>query len=833
MSLSATRAKEPGFLIGLALAALSFTLFAFSSTLSTNDSRLFGFFLLNYFIAFGYFLHIWWSGKLKRRGEGRYYFLINLVQFLISAYALNRVLPVFSISVPWLSVVLVVVSIACLSLFLFAEMPVWLRHIVMFCSGVALLLFLYLAIYLLPLYPFSIIGLLAIGISFHSYVPALLLIFLVRHILGVADRALFRSLAAGIFCSVVLVIFYCVQWTGLNNSVRDIQQRQLIAGSSDLPDWISLAQKIPQGKLTEKYLKTDLVYGTSGLWNESGWSFPGRNFDEVKKHDPLIVIASLFVPSPQLNRDERIRILEASYDARHQTQERLWSGENLRTENVITNARIYPDLRLAYTEKTITVQNSESNQGWQNREEAIYTFHLPQGSVVTSLSLWIEGKEQKGILTSTKKADSAYKTIVGVESRDPSLVHWQEGNTVSVRVFPVLTGEHRFFKIGVTSPLIVSGKTLSYKNIWFAGPEASEAQELIQLAFDKQSKIINAPSGLKKAKDGFTSQGDYQSDWQIQMEDPGLRNGVFSFGENSYTLMPAQVQRQAIAVENIYLDVNASWTEKDFEEILAASKGKRAFIYIDGMQELQQTNSKDLFREASSRQFSLFPFYLVKDELRSLIITKGGSTGPNVRDLKSSLFAAKMEKVLKEEKKFYVCNIGEDLSPFLKTLREHRALHYSHGNVQDASSIIAGDAFVSSQEDAETIAIDDAGVSIRKALASSQTSAPDHLMRLFVYNHVLQAMKGSIFSTAPPSDSLVAEAEKAYVVTPLSSLVVLEKQSDYDRFNIAKSKDALDNASLNDTGAVPEPGTWLLLIVVAGTLLFIKFRERLRNLIRQ
>jgi XrtN system VIT domain protein len=78
---------------------------------------------------------------------------------------------------------------------------------------------------------------------------------------------------------------------------------------------------------------------------------------------------------------------------------------------------------------------------------------MPEGAVVTSLSLWINGNEEKAILTTKEKADSAYKTIVGAERRDPSVVHWQEGNSVSVRVFPVLPGESRKFKIGITAPL--------------------------------------------------------------------------------------------------------------------------------------------------------------------------------------------------------------------------------------------------------------------------------------------------------------------------------------------------------------------------------------------
>jgi XrtN system VIT domain protein len=67
---------------------------------------------------------------------------------------------------------------------------------------------------------------------------------------------------------------------------------------------------------------------------------------------------------------------------------------------------------------------------------------------------------------------------------------------------------------------------------------------------------------------------------------------------------------------------------------------------------------------------------------------------------------------------------------------------------------------------------------------------------------------------------VIAEAEKAYVVSPVSSLIVLETQKDYDRFDIKESKDSLKNASHNSSGAVPEPHEWMLIIL---TMLVVSY----------
>ena len=45
----------------------------------------------------------------------------------------------------------------------------------------------------------------------------------------------------------------------------------------------------------------------------------------------------------------------------------------------------------------------------RGQKEAIYSFQLPEGSVATSLSLWVNGIERKGVLTTKEKAKEAEK----------------------------------------------------------------------------------------------------------------------------------------------------------------------------------------------------------------------------------------------------------------------------------------------------------------------------------------------------------------------------------------------------------------------------------------
>src|SRR5207302_1613921 len=97
------------------------------------------------------------------------------------------------------------------------------------------------------------------------------------------------------------------------------------------------------------------------------------------------------------------------------------------------------------------------------------------------------------------------------ESRDPSVIHWKEGNTVSVRVFPCTPKENRRFKIGITSPLGKEGDKLKYENIYFKGPSFKSASETIQVSFVEKVNDMDFPFSFEEEEDlKYISSGSYK-----------------------------------------------------------------------------------------------------------------------------------------------------------------------------------------------------------------------------------------------------------------------------------------------------------------------------------
>lgn len=817
---------------GLGLIVISTAIFIVTSLYGHRDSY-FPSFFANYLFSIGFLLavfivtiqkHGWHysSGKAEHTA-------VLLVIWFISAFALNREMNVFDDSADWLSIWVVASSITLLLAMRHQVLGGIPKYFTFFLLGAALLLFSYYAFYLVPLYILSVVGIIAIGLSLHTFVPlcmAIITIVIIRKAAREDKMALYTAIGGFVLPLLVATVFLFA-WNKQNQKINlIINQNTLNEGK--LPNWIAVSRQIDRSPITERILKTGLVYhevSPNGDFFFGG--MPSRSFGERKQHDPLVVLATLFFQRPNLDEGERINILKALYNSRHQAQDRLWSGENLQTISVISNVKLFPEYHMAYTEKTLSIRNN-SDRYWSS-QEAIYTFHLPEGSVVSSLSLWIKGKEEKSRLTTKAKADSAYKTIVGVEQRDPSVVHWQEGNTVSVRVFPCGTDENRKFRLGITSPLKLEGKRLIYENAFFDGPYATSALETLQLSFSNKPANLDLPAIFKQTGDTYTADRTYEPGWEISCDAPPLAKTAFAFGDTTYLVKDYKQQYESFTPTAVYLDVNKSWTEEEFRQAFTNVRNAPVYVYYNKLIKVSKDNLSGLYETLNAQNFSLFPVNEIKAPEGALLITKGGDVSPNLSDLDGSDFAKELTGYLQTPRQIRLYNMGDQLSPYLKALKELRVFSYADGTQEQLATMLDKHQFARNQENDNTVVIDNAGLMIQKAPGQKATDAPDHLLRLFAYNDIMKKVGADYFRQDYIQPETIAEAEQGYIVSPVSSMIVLETVEDYKRFGIDENKNSLKNASMKSSGAVPEPQEWML-IILAGTIVatFI-YKQRRRE----
>lgn len=789
-------------------------------------------FFIHYFISIGY-----WTAFLvtKRVGLKRSWNLANIDYtvllmnlFLVSAFALNRELPVFEDSADWLCALIIVTSVSLLSYRFFKVVPKWVNKLQSIVLGMALTLYLYWAIYVANFYILGSLGVMALGIGGHIFVPILLLICTIALIRGFHTKKDNLFLAFGCFLVVSSAGVFCAVW---NSTISAIEKRenQSVLNASDLPAWVAIGQTIKNDWISQRILKSDLVYTVSN--DHFQWDFFSLNsrWEESKKHDPLVFIASLF-KKVSLSRETRIKILQSITDDRHRAQERLWSGDNLTTSYVVSDVDIYPNLRLAYTEKYLNIKNNTTQKRWWgSTEEAIYTFQLPEGSIVTSLSLWIDGKEEKSILTSKQKADTAYKTIVGVERRDPSVVHWQEGSTVSVRIFPCTEKEERKFKIGITSPLPEKNGRVVYRNISFRGPNPADAKETARIRFMTEPSQLEMQSSFKKDKKGdYQLEHDYDPNLSISFASTPIKENQFSFDGFTYTLSEYKPEVREAHIEKIYLDINDSWSKNEIDDLRPLLSTRTLYAFVDNeLIKLNNGNWNEITADLSTQNFTLFPFYLIKDIEHALVISKGKELSPHLSDIKESVFAKRISSYFSTGKKVKLFCLDGSTSTYVSSFRELRGLDFASGDIGQLNTLLKLNQFPLYDESDNKIILHDAHLTIHKTSIDStkKNNSPDHLARLFAYNDIMRKVGTNYFNESFINDDLIKEASSAYVVSPVSSLIVLESQKDYDRFGIKDEGNSLHNASKASSGAVPEPHEWMLIIVFGMLVLFATWKK--------
>lgn len=788
------------------------------------------FFFLHYIIAVAYsislIVHQSFGIRRSWRKEYLHKTIILLNLFLISAFALNRELPVFENSVPWYCVYILVSSLALLANQYSEKLSRPIQYLQQALLGSALLLYLYMTIYVANFYIIGTVGIILLGIGAHIFVPALLLFAAIRSIILTWDMIKVTWFIGGIVLTCCMVIAFSIEWNARVRNIDRIVNQSVIQADTDLPPWTKVAQTIKNDWITHRILKSEFIYTVSNKHFQGDFFRTPNNWDEKRKHDPLVFIAS--GNNSSLTIEERKNILKALIDSRHKALERLWTGDNLTTSYIVTDADIYPDLRIAYTEHYLNVRNNilQQNSWSGNSQEAIYTFQLPEGSVVTSLSLWVNGVEEKAILTSKQKATEAYTTIVGREMRDPSVVHWLEGNTVSVRVFPCTPKEERKFKLGITSPLLVKDGKAVYKNVTFRGPNASEATQTSRIRFIGNSKNIDLPREFtQNIKGEYIREGKYDEDLSITMDLEPIKENQFSFDGHTYSIAQANYPFTQIVFSDIYLDINNVWTREEIKSLSSLTDQYKVYAWFQNeFVRLTSENQEEVTSSLHQYNFSLFPFHQIRNPGTSLTITKGKELSPYLTDIKKSAFAEGTSQYFSSGKKLFVFNLEGGVSTYIKSLKELRAFHYTQGNTTALLTLLKNKNFPSTLESSERIVLHESGIVIKKNAQNSQiarNNAPDHLARLFTYNDIMRQVGVNFFNDDFINQKLIDEAAKAYVVSPVSSLIVLETKEDYERFGIRDKNKSLQNASKNASGAVPEPHEWALIILF---LLFITYQ---------
>ena len=747
------------------------------------------------------------------KDASRIEWLALLGLFTINSFTLSNDLQMFSPAATWVYGALGAFFVLRIVYEFRLNPPLWLTLPVYFFSGAAGFLSLYYSFYMLPLAGAGLIGILVLGLGLHAFMPACVFgtivyyFFRDRHTLW--EKAAFWTGAA---LPVILIISVAIYWGQINRQVRQVVNKQ--ADQEGMPAWLAVSQRISNDYLTREFVLGDFKYDFTDPGKRMfGFRNMGMTFDRSRVHDPLLNTAQLVSGPFGLDSEARLKVLKTGLNSRHLTERKLWTGRDLSVDRVDSKVTIYPEFRLAYTEKIFWVKNNS----WEldDTQEALFTFHLPEGSTSSSMSLWVNGEERPARLTTREKADRAYTQIVGVEVRDPALLHWQEGNRLTLTVFPCTPAEMRQVKIGFTIPLEVEDGQLRYRSVHFEGPVLT-GRERIDVKIAGNKLLRGKPRWLKFKDDGsFGYTGPVQQAWEIEVEALPLSLENFGFNGACYHLEEASQELIPFEPRNIYLDLNAEWTREEFDSLWARFEGKNIFVYDGHLHRLKEADRQLYFRRMQQQRFSVFPIGQIGDPEQSLLITKAGTGTPHYSQLEE--LSAHFKAAEEDGYRLRVFSLNKTVPIYLRHFMYSGHCLVAGADPDQIDYYLRNRGFPEFVFRPGTVVVEESKVRIVKQISNCPAgNAPDHLLRLFAFNKILEQYNSLKDQT---EQTLIGLANEAFVVSPVSSLIVLETREDYERFDIDVNERSLQNAADKGTGSVPEPHEWAIILLTAVFIL--------------
>jgi len=264
-----------------------------------------------------------------------------------------------------------------------------------------------------------------------------------------------------------------------------------------------------------------------------------------------------------------------------------------------------------------------------------------------------------------------------------------------------------------------------------------------------------------------------------------------------------------------------------FKAILKKCANNQVYM-LDGenMVKLTYKNAMRFFKKANKNNFSIFPIYKIADPESSLLISSNNHITPVLDDFKKSPFEKKLSTYMNlSAGKLTLLNLGKQNSQYLHSLVELKSIIQSSSDYD--SFMEDGKVHIPKVLDNAT-AINMSQTQILETMGSELYNAgPDHMMRLHSYSSLMNKIGKDFSRRKEIEEDFISIAEEAHILSPISSMIVLESQADYDRFDIKRKDNSLGNASMNKNGAVPEPHEWALIIILIAALLTLYFKTRL------
>jgi hypothetical protein len=493
---------------------------------------------------------------------------------------------------------------------------------------------------------------------------------------------------------------------------------------------------------------------------------------------------------------------------------------------------------LAYTEWTMVFENSNP---WRQRE-ARTQIALPPGSVVSRLTLWVDGEEREAAFASRKQTRDAYTNVVR-RQRDPVLVTTDGPDRILVQCFPVPTnGGQMKIRFGYTTPLTLNRD----KNAQAALPKLLERNFKIQsdfkhdLWFESKRELSSERlelAGENPKEELFALRGEISTDQLHDYKSSVLVDRVGSpdvswskdLMQNSTLMIRQEIKKAAPeAPENVVFVIDSSQVMSGYGESVqkafaALPEGVGVSVIVAGDEVLELAHKADSSSVDVARLIGSIEWAGGKDNVPALLRAwelaseRSGSVIVWIHASQPTLLRSAQTLVNRFERRpdqvelvdFQVDVAPNRIAEELDGLAEVRSWS-RFGDVENDLKRLF-EMWGGQAATWDVVRTQTAQAPVENA---KQTST--HLARLWAYDEVL---RGWGEGKQRNRDEAVALAASYQLVTPLTGAVVLETAQQYQEAGLTP-------VAPGTVPGIPEPSTWLLLIVAAMVFGWLLLQRR-------
>jgi len=282
----------------------------------------------------------------------------------------------------------------------------------------------------------------------------------------------------------------------------------------------------------------------------------------------------------------------------------VWPAEMLKIEYQRVDVTIADQVATTHVEQLFVNEGSSIAEG-------VYLFPLPEGAVVSELTMWVDGQPIEAKILEAPEARAIYDEIVR-QLRDPALLEYVGSSAIQANVFPIPAGGERLVEIEYTHVLPAEAGLIRYvypqsTNLYSNLPLESQRIH-VELQSDEAIRTLYSPShdvaivrdGEFRATIGYeaadvTPDRDFDLYYSVSPEEIGLN--LLSYkeaGEDGFFLMlvapTVSVDASAIVSRDVILVLDTSGSMEGEK----MAQAKEAARYI-----VEHLNAEDRFNIVS------------------------------------------------------------------------------------------------------------------------------------------------------------------------------------------------------------------------------------------